>query len=75
MGLERMHDICAKLGHPEEKLEVIHIAGTNGKGAVAAILDSRFSGGRYTSPHLMRLNEEVRELRDALAKTAAQPEA
>lgn len=57
MGLERMHDICAKLGHPEEKFKVIHIAGTNGKGAVAAILDSRFQGGRYTSPHLVRINE------------------
>ena len=56
-GLKTIAEICGRLGHPERKFKAIHIAGTNGKGAVAAILDSRFSGGRYTSPHLMRLNE------------------
>jgi dihydrofolate synthase/folylpolyglutamate synthase len=52
-----MRAICAKLGNPERSFKAIHIAGTNGKGAVAALLDSCFCGGRYTSPHLMRINE------------------
>lgn len=61
-GLETMTALCAALGNPERRLRAIHIAGTNGKGAVAAILDAalRAAGrrvGRYTSPHLVRLNE------------------
>jgi dihydrofolate synthase/folylpolyglutamate synthase len=56
-GLKTITEICDRLGHPEREFKAVHIAGTNGKGAVAAILDSVFVGGRYTSPHLMRLNE------------------
>ena len=68
-GLDTITRLCAALGEPQKKLRgVIHIAGTNGKGAVAAILDAclRQSAlddgvcprvGRYTSPHLVKLNE------------------
>jgi dihydrofolate synthase/folylpolyglutamate synthase len=56
-GLDTITTICKRLGNPERRFKAIHIAGTNGKGAVAAILDSRLSGGRYTSPHLVRINE------------------
>lgn len=62
-GLETISSVCAALGHPERRLRnVIHVAGTNGKGATCAILDAclRAAGhtvGRYTSPHLVRLNE------------------
>jgi dihydrofolate synthase/folylpolyglutamate synthase len=56
-GLKTITEICDRLGHPEREFKAVHIAGTNGKGTVAAILDSVFVGGRYTSPHLMRLNE------------------
>ncbi|MBR2982956.1 MAG: hypothetical protein IKC80_06970 [Kiritimatiellae bacterium] len=56
-GLRTIAEICRRLGHPEKEFKAVHIAGTNGKGAVAAILDSVFRGGRYTSPHLVRLNE------------------
>ena len=56
-GLAAISEICARLRHPEREFKAIHVAGTNGKGAVAAILDSCFAGGRYTSPHLVRLNE------------------
>lgn len=61
-GLETMHRLCAALGHPEQEFAVIHIAGTNGKGSVAAICEAalRTMGlpvGRYTSPHLIRVNE------------------
>lgn len=61
-GLETIRAACAALGDPQKRVRAIHVAGTNGKGAVCAILDSclRASGlhvGRYTSPHLVRLNE------------------
>ena len=62
-GLETIGRLCAALDHPERRLRtVIHVAGTNGKGATCAILDAclRAAGhtvGRYTSPHLVRVNE------------------
>ena len=61
-GLERMEALIAALGHPERELPAIHVAGTNGKGAVCAMLDAclRARGARtglYTSPHLVNLTE------------------
>ena len=61
-GLDTIHALCSALGDPQKRLCAIHIAGTNGKGAVAAILDAclrtgGFRVGRYTSPHLVRINE------------------
>lgn len=61
-GLETIRSVCAALGDPQRSLRAIHVAGTNGKGAVCAIIDSclRAGGlriGRYTSPHLVRINE------------------
>lgn len=61
-GLERIRQLMKKLGNPEKKLKVIHIAGTNGKGSAAAMLSSvlQEAGYRtacYTSPHLERYNE------------------
>lgn len=61
-GLETMQRLLEKLDHPEQGMAAIHIAGTNGKGSVAALCESvlRAAGyavGRYTSPHLLRVNE------------------
>lgn len=61
-GLDTMRHLCDALGNPEQDCAVIHIAGTNGKGSVAAICEAalRTMGlpvGRYTSPHLIRVNE------------------
>lgn len=61
-GLDTMTALCEALGHPEREFAVIHVAGTNGKGSVAALCDAalRAAGyrvGRYTSPHLIRVNE------------------
>jgi len=62
-GLEAIDAVAAALGRPERSFPSIHIAGTNGKGAVAAILDAALRARslapvvRYTSPHLVRLNE------------------
>ncbi|NBS54433.1 bifunctional folylpolyglutamate synthase/dihydrofolate synthase [bacterium] len=64
-GLERMHRLLDRLGHPERDLNFIHIAGTNGKGSTAAALDSilraaGFTPGLYTSPHLVDFRERFR---------------
>lgn len=65
LGLENSIRLMDALGQPHEHSPVIHIAGTNGKGSVAAMIDSilRQSGmkvGLYTSPHLLEFNERIR---------------
>lgn len=65
LSLGRIRDLLEKLGHPEARLPpTLHIAGTNGKGSVAAYLKAMLeAGGRrvhvYTSPHLVRFNERI----------------
>ena len=61
-GLENMLRLCAALGNPERSFKSVIIAGTNGKGSVSAMVSAalRAAGhrtGRYTSPHLERLEE------------------
>ena len=63
-GLETMRALVAEMGHPERACPALLVAGTNGKGSVVAYCDSvlRASGlrtGRYTSPHLVRVNERI----------------
>jgi dihydrofolate synthase / folylpolyglutamate synthase len=57
--------LCEHLGQPQRAFESVHIAGTNGKGSTAAMIESilRTAGlctGLYTSPHLERINERIR---------------
>lgn len=64
LGLERMEQFLAEMGSPHKEFASIHIAGTNGKGSVTAMLAGilRASGkkcGMYTSPHLQSLRERV----------------
>lgn len=64
-GLDNLKKYLDILGHPEESLRVIHVAGTNGKGSVCAFLESilRTAGYRtalFTSPHLVHMNERFR---------------
>ena len=64
LGLDNIRAILAALDHPERAWRSIHIAGTNGKGSVAAMVERglRASGlvtGRYTSPHLDVIEERV----------------
>ena len=61
-SLDAIRGVCAALGDPHLKFRAIHVAGTNGKGAVCAIMDAALRAGglrigRYTSPHLVRINE------------------
>ena len=63
-GLERVRELCARLGNPQDALRFVHIAGTNGKGSTAAMLASilRRAGyrtGLYTSPYILRFNERM----------------
>jgi len=63
-GIDRMRLLAERLGHPERSCPVIHVAGTNGKGSVCAMLEAihRRAGrhvGMYTSPHLVFLGERV----------------
>ncbi len=62
LGLQNMHALADALGRPERTFPSVIIAGTNGKGSVTAMIERalRASGlrtGRYTSPHLVRLEE------------------
>ena len=65
LSLGRIEGLLARLGHPERRLRnVVHVAGTNGKGSTCAYLKAMFeaSGRRvhvYTSPHLVRFNERI----------------
>jgi len=63
-GLENMQRLLTALDKPQKSLKFIHVAGTNGKGSVCAMLDSlaRSAGirtGLFTSPHLVRFNERI----------------
>ena len=65
LGLERISDILDLLGNPQDKLNCIHIAGTNGKGSVCSIIASvlKEAGkkvGLYTSPHLFKYTERIK---------------
>ncbi|RJQ42078.1 MAG: bifunctional folylpolyglutamate synthase/dihydrofolate synthase [Gaiellales bacterium] len=65
LGLESMQGFLASLGNPQEELRFIHVAGTNGKGSVAATLvailgRAGYRVGLYTSPHLSTVRERFR---------------
>lgn len=64
-GLERVLKVLELLNNPHEKLKVIHVAGTNGKGSVCAILSNilmkaGYKTGLYTSPHLVNYTERIK---------------
>jgi len=63
--LGNMRVLLKKLNNPEKKLKCIHVAGTNGKGSVCAMIssilqDAGYKVGMYTSPHLKKFNERIR---------------
>lgn len=64
LGLDKVRLLLAALKDPQNELRFIHVAGTNGKGSVCAMIDSvcRAAGiktGLFTSPHLIRFNERI----------------
>jgi dihydrofolate synthase/folylpolyglutamate synthase len=65
LGLERIEFLLKSLGSPHENMMAIHVAGTNGKGSVCAMLSSVLSNcgykvGLFTSPHLLEFEERIR---------------
>ena len=70
-GVDRMAALAAEIGHPERAVPCLHVAGTNGKGSVAAMLDAILHAagwrtGLFTSPHLVQLGERVQVDRTSL---------
>ncbi len=64
LGLERISTLLDHLGNPHHSLRFVHVAGTNGKGSVCAMLESalRATGmrtGLFTSPHLVEPTERI----------------
>lgn len=64
-GLERIKRLLDHFDNPQQNLKIIHLAGTNGKGSTAAILeqiyrDSGYKTGLYTSPHIFHFNERIK---------------
>ena len=64
-GLDNTYRFMQHLGNPHEKLHVVHVAGTNGKGStshlIAAVLQAQgYKVGLFTSPHLVDFRERIR---------------
>jgi dihydrofolate synthase / folylpolyglutamate synthase len=65
LGLGRMQAMAAELGDPQNRFRTLHVAGTNGKGSVCAMIESilhqaGLRTGLYTSPHLHKAEERIR---------------
>jgi len=64
LDLDVIGGILKGLGDPQDRLDLVHIAGTNGKGSIAASLaailqQAGYRVGLFTSPHLVRFNERI----------------
>ena len=64
-GLERISALCEKLGNPQNELEFVHVAGTNGKGStcteIASVLtNAGYRTGLYTSPYVVDFRERIK---------------
>lgn len=64
LGLCRTQELLGLLGNPQKELKFVHVAGTNGKGSVCAMLSSVFMAcgyrtGLYVSPYIRRFNERI----------------
>ena len=65
LGLNRISKILDCMANPQDELKYIHVAGTNGKGSVCAMLDSilceaGYRIGLYTSPHIFEYTERIK---------------
>jgi dihydrofolate synthase/folylpolyglutamate synthase len=64
LGLERVRAVLDTLGNPQDAVPIVHIAGTNGKGSVTAMLSNvlkvaGYRTGRFISPHLITVRERI----------------
>lgn len=74
-NLDRMHALMKRLGNPQDKYPVIHVAGTKGKGSTSALIAGPLQAagyrvGFYTSPHLIEFTERVQVDREEISKDA-----
>lgn len=65
LGLQNITDYLAGMGNPQDAFKTIHIAGTNGKGSTAAMIEAAlraqgYRTGLYTSPHLVDFRERIK---------------
>ena len=63
-GLENITQLCARMGNPQDSLQFVHIAGTNGKGSTLAFISTilkkaGYKVGRYISPTIFHYNERI----------------
>ncbi|HEV3202797.1 MAG TPA: Mur ligase family protein, partial [Gemmataceae bacterium] len=75
LKLDRMRQLLARLGNPQDRLRIIHVAGSKGKGSTSAMMAEIFQcagyrTGLFTSPHLTRVEERIQIDR----KTISAPE-
>jgi len=73
LGLSNITTILNRLGDPHLRFPSIHVAGTNGKGSVAAMLhsilcESGYRAALYTSPHLVDFRERIRVEQNMIEK-------
>ena len=73
LGLDRITMALAKLGNPQDDLKYIHVAGTNGKGSVCAMLEgilreAGYKTGLYTSPHIWEYTERIKVNGECISK-------
>jgi len=64
LGLDNIKNILKIMGNPQDSYKILHIAGTNGKGSTASILEAAlletgYKVGKYTSPHIEKFNERI----------------
>ena len=62
LSLDRIKNLCEKLGNPQNKIKAISIVGTNGKNstiqaAYSILKEANFKCNVYTSPHIQKINE------------------
>ena len=62
LGLDNIRGLLEELEHPEQSYRIVHVAGTNGKGSVGAMIEAILGAhdlrvGLFTSPHLVRPHE------------------
>jgi dihydrofolate synthase / folylpolyglutamate synthase len=77
LGLERIQRLLAALGNPQQRVPIVHVAGSNGKGSVCAYLSSVLTAagyrvGRYISPHLVSWCERICLNQQEIAPTELQ---
>jgi dihydrofolate synthase/folylpolyglutamate synthase len=73
LKLDRMRDLLRRLGNPHERLRIVHVAGSKGKGSTSAVLaaimrQAGYRTGLFTSPHLCRVEERIQIDGEAISK-------